>query len=55
MENKYIVKELTTIKLEVEKSKFIGIIFPIESLADFQNTLETLKEKYPKATHYSYA
>lgn len=55
MENKYIVKELTTIKLEVEKSKFIGIIFPIESLADFQNTLETFKQNYPKANHYCYA
>ena len=41
--------------LEVNKSKFIGIIFKINSLEDFDKMLDSIKTKYPKATHYTYA
>ena len=41
--------------LEVNKSKFIGIIFKINSNEDFNEILDSIKNKYPKATHYTYA
>ena len=41
--------------LEVNKSKFIGIIFKINSTDDFNEILDSIKIKYPKATHYTYA
>ena len=55
MVNKCILKETYVNEIEVEKSKFYGIIFPVESKAQFENILEKIKKDYPKATHYCYA
>lgn len=42
-------------EFEEKKSKFISIIFHIETEEDFNNKLNDIKIKYPKATHYVYA
>lgn len=55
MVNKCILQETYVNEIEVEKSKFYGIIFPVESKAQFENILEKIKKDYPKATHYCYA
>lgn len=38
----------------IKNSRFITFIYKINS-EDIKNYLETIKEKYPKATHYCYA
>ena len=42
-------------EFEEKKSKFISIVFHIETEEDFNNKLNDIKIKYPKATHYVYA
>ena len=54
MENKYTVKGKEISFVEVEKSKFYGIIFKINSKDDFLKELEVIKKEYPKARHYCY-
>ena len=44
-----------TYELEVNKSRFIGIIFKINSIDEFNLKLDSIKKDYPKATHYCYA
>jgi len=39
----------------VHKSRFIGLIFPVDSEIDIQNQLKSVKTLYPDATHYCYA
>jgi len=39
----------------VEKSKFIGVVFPISSEDDFKNKLKNITKEYPQADHYCYA
>jgi len=36
-------------------SKFIGIVFPVSTEADFKNTLKEIQSKYKGARHYCYA
>ena len=55
MKNKYTVKEKETSFIEVEKSKFYGIIFSTRSKDEFLKELEVIKKDYPKARHYCYA
>lgn len=55
MENKYTVKGKEISFVEVEKSKFYGIIFKVNSKDDFLKELEVIKKEYPKARHYCYA
>lgn len=51
----YIINNTYEYVLEVNKSKFIGIIFKVNSIVDFNNMMDSIKDKYPKATHYVYA
>ena len=51
----YIINDTYEYVLEVNKSKFIGIIFKVNSIVDFNNMMDSIKDKYPKATHYVYA
>ncbi len=41
--------------LEVLKSRFIGVLQPIETKDDVLRALEEIKIKYPNARHYCYA
>lgn len=49
------INNMYTYTYEVNKSKFIGNIFRVESEEDFTKKLDSLKEEYPKADHYCYA
>ena len=49
------VKERFLIELTVKKSKFIAVIYPLESKESLEGLLVTLKKEFPKATHYCYA
>ena len=40
---------------EINKSKFYGILSPIESVEEAKNLLVEIRKEYPKATHYCYA
>ncbi len=40
---------------EIEKSKFIGVLFHASTKEEFKDKLEQIKKDYPKATHYCYA
>ena len=51
----YIINDIYEYILEVNKSKFIGTIFKVNNILDFNNMMNFIKDKYPKATHYVYA
>ncbi|NCA97716.1 MAG: YigZ family protein [Bacteroidia bacterium] len=44
-----------TATLLVDKSRFIGVTFHIESAADIEKYLKDVRHQYPKAKHYCYA
>ena len=49
------IKERFLTELTVKKSKFIAVIYPLESKESREGILLTLKKEFPKATHYCYA
>ena len=51
----YKVKHSLTSVLIVKNSKFITLIYPLDSLDDVEELLKKAKALYPKATHYTYA
>lgn len=46
------LKEKIINEIVIEKSRFITILYPLESLDDVQVFLAEAKKEYPKATHY---
>lgn len=42
-------------QIEVEKSKFIGILLPFDNKEKLQDELNIIRKDYPKARHYCYA
>ncbi len=42
-------------KIEVEKSKFIGLLFPLNSEDEFKQILKNLQKEHKKARHIVYA
>jgi len=46
------LKEKTVLSYEVNKSVFIAILYPLETLDNLQLSLEDAKSLYPKANHY---
>jgi len=52
---------MKSIRFQVEKeiivqnSRFIGILTPVMSIKDIENTFQEVRFKYPAATHYCYA
>lgn len=44
-----------TTTYEVQKSKFIGFLFPVISLEMVHLHLEEIRKNYPDATHHCYA
>ena len=55
MENKFTVKERFVNTLEVEKSKFIGVLQSFSSKTDVKLLISELKKEFPKARHYCFA
>lgn len=55
MEKNYSIKEENVIEIEVENSKFIGVLQRFSSKSELFSILEDIKKRYPKARHYCYA
>ncbi len=51
----YTINDQYIYNYEINKSKFIGVIFKINSVDEFNTKLDKIKQDYPKATHYCYA
>ncbi len=49
------MKLLNTITEEVKKSKFIGLMYEVESIEEVETILAALKEEHKKARHIPYA
>lgn len=49
------VKQNYETKIEVEKSKFIGLLFPLDNVEKFKEILKSLKKEHKKARHIVYA
>lgn len=41
--------------IEIEKSKFLGFVFHVESEEEFKLKLKAIQKEHPKATHHCYA
>ena len=55
MKNYLTPREKNENQIEVEKSKFIGILLPFNNKNKLQEELNQIKKDYPKARHYCYA
>lgn len=49
------MKKLKTSFLEVKKSKFIGLLYEVNSISDVESILNDLKIEHKKARHIVYA
>ncbi|PKK93790.1 MAG: YigZ family protein [Tenericutes bacterium HGW-Tenericutes-6] len=49
------INEITTHQIEIDKSKFIGVLMPISNEQDIESNIEKVKNMYPKGNHYCYA
>lgn len=49
------IKEKLIHHIEIQKSVFICVCFPLDHMDDLKKHLEILKHEYPKANHYCYA
>lgn len=51
----YTIKKNVTTEIIINKSRFIGILMPIDNIEDINNILNNIKCEYKDATHYCYA
>ncbi len=51
----YQIKEKYINEIVINKSRFIGILLPLENENEVKDILKVLNKEYPKATHYCYA
>lgn len=51
----YGIESAKTITLTVEKSQFLGFVFPIDSPDEVRAQLAELKKRHPSARHFCYA
>lgn len=49
------IKKKTIHRIEINKSKFIAHLFPLESKEDIRTFLTELKNEHPKANHFCHA
>lgn len=49
------IKETFVNLIEINKSKFYGILIPINNVDEVKTQLSNIRKEYPKATHYCYA
>lgn len=48
----YYIKDIYENKIVIQKSEFIGILYPITMDTDISTLINDAKKRYPKATHY---
>jgi uncharacterized YigZ family protein len=46
------IKDIQTHQIIIDKSIFIGILFPLNEIEDIKMNIAKAKEMFPKATHY---
>lgn len=51
----YTIKKNVTTEIIINKSRFIGILMPVDNIEDINNILNNIKCEYKDATHYCYA
>lgn len=51
----YQIKEKYINEIVINKSRFIGVLLPLNDESEVKNILKDLNKEYPKATHYCYA
>ena len=51
----YTIKKNVTTEIIINKSRFIGILLPVDNIEDINNILNNIKNEYKDATHYCYA
>lgn len=49
------IKEKSISELEIQKSKFITVLYPIHNIEEIKEALLEAKKEFPNATHYCYA
>lgn len=49
------IKEKSISELEIQKSKFITVLYPIHNIEEGKEALLEAKKEFPNATHYCYA
>lgn len=49
------IKERKDALIEINRSKFYGVVIPINSIEEAKNYIIQIRKDYPKATHYCYA
>ena len=49
------MKKINESYLEIKKSKFIGLLFEVNSMLDVEEIIESLKKEHKKARHIVYA
>ncbi len=49
------IKNSSTHQIEINKSIFIAILYPLSDIEDVSSCLEDARKQYPKANHYCYA
>ena len=49
------IKEKVISELEIQKSKFITVLYPVHNVEEVKKILLEIKKEFPNATHYCYA
>ncbi len=49
------IKEKIVSELEIQKSKFITVLYPVHNVEEIKKFLLETKKEFPNATHYCYA
>lgn len=49
------IKEKSISELEIQKSKFITVLYPLHNIEEVKEALLEAKKEFPNATHYCYA
>ena len=48
----YHIRQMAEAEIEIKKSRFIGILIPVDNEEDVKDLLISVRKKYPSATHY---
>jgi len=55
VEGFYTLSQVTTWEQVIDKSRFIAIAVPLNSLAEIEKAMQEIRDNYPNARHYVYA
>lgn len=55
MEGFYTLRQKTMIEQTIDKSRFIGIAVPVNTIDQINNAMQIIQQDYPNARHYVYA